>query len=85
MDCIWKDSCQRLERINIPDKRDAPGHPKDIFEIIVVSCSLKNCDRSYDGRKEKETGMYYCTECQQMHHEWSSIGKSHKRIISRIP
>lgn len=71
------------------DKRNNPGHTNDIFEVIILTCSTKNCDRSYKiggDKTDKKEGMYYCTECGVMHHEWSRIGRSHKRILSnRIP
>lgn len=88
MDCIWKKSCQKLERINgIGDKRNNPGHTNDIFEVIVLTCSTKNCDRSYgtgDDKIDKKEGMYYCTECHIMHHEWSGIGRMHKKVLDNI-
>lgn len=89
MDCIWRKTCQKLERLNGgDDKRNNPGHTNDIFELIILTCSTKNYDRSYktgDDNK-KNSGMYYCTECGTMHHEWSSIGRSHKRVLRhRIP
>ncbi len=60
IDCIWKNSCQKLERLNgSGDKRDNPGHAKEIFEIIIRKCSTKNCDRLKCGRSyktEKEEG-----------------------------
>lgn len=87
VDCVWKKSCQKLERIkNIDDSRKNPGHTNDAFEVIILSCSTKNYDRSYKiggDEVEKLVGMYYCTECGIMHHEWSSIGRSHKRISNR--
>ena len=90
MDCVWRKTCQKLERINGGgDKRKNPGRAKEIFEIIVYSCSTKNCDRTYKiggDKSDKKVGMYYCTECGAMHHEWSAIGRSHKRILeNRIP
>ncbi len=85
IDCIWKKSCQKLERFNgDDDKRNNPGHTKEIFEIIIYNCSAKNFDRSYrtGGEKEdKKVGMYYCTECGTMHHEWSGVGRSHRKIL----
>lgn len=55
IDCIWKNSCQKLERLNCDgDKRNNPGHTKDMFEIIILICSAKNCDRSYKTGGEKE-------------------------------
>lgn len=48
MDCMWQKSCQKLERLNGDgDKRINPGHIKDMFEVIILKCSAKNCDRSY--------------------------------------
>ncbi len=81
MDCEWKNSCQRLERVNTQDGRIAHDRRNDIFEIIIISCSLKNYDRSYKtGGDKEENGMYYCLECNQMHHEWSGVGRLHKKI-----
>lgn len=83
-DCTWKKSCQKLERFNGDvDKRNNPGHTKEIFEIIILTCSTKNCDRSskIGDDKKKVSGMYYCVECGTMHHEQSSIGRSHKKIL----
>lgn len=90
IDCIWKKSCQKLERINsIDDSRKSPVYINDVFEIIIYKCSTKNYDRSYKiggDKEDKRHGMYYCTDCCAMHHERSSIGRSHKRILSdRIP
>ena len=79
-DCIWKKSCQKLERLNGDgDKRNNPGHTRDIFEVIVINCSTKNYDRSYkaDG---KDSALYYCTECMSMHRNNSRIGMMHKKI-----
>lgn len=61
------------------DTRDHHNHPNDVFDAIIVNCSLKNYDRSYNGGNGKST-MYYCEECESMHHEWSRIGRMHKRI-----
>lgn len=89
VDCIWKKSCQKLERINgIGDKRTNPGHTNEVFEVIILTCSTKNYDRLYKtggDKADREKGMYYCTECGAMHHERSSIGRSHRRILNRIP
>lgn len=113
-DCIWKKSCQRLERINGSDNRgdghkddnddkDSHGHRGDIFDVVIIRCSIKNCDRSYkmgdsieyDKRRgernsgkndeggdntDRKQGMHYCVECSGMHHEWSSIGRLHKKV-----
>lgn len=92
MDCVWKKSCQRLERINGSDKKGNHNHKGDIFEVIIITCSIKNYDRSYkvgDGGRDnkggdsidRKQGMYYCVECSGMHHEWSSIGRLHKKIL----
>ena len=71
------------------DTRNNPGHTNDIFEVIVLTCSTKNIDRSYKtggDKADQKNGMYYCTECGTMHHEWSSLGRSHRRILgNRIP
>lgn len=65
------------------DKRNNPGHTNDVFEVIIYTCSAKNCDRSYKigGETDKKMGMYYCTECGIVHHEWSGIGRMHKKIL----
>lgn len=77
-DCVWIESCQAFSRINhIDDKRNNPGHTNQKFEVIIITCSLKDIDRSY--RMDTNSGMYYCTECNQMHHEKSRIGKLHKK------
>ena len=61
------------------DTRGAnPGRPVDIFDVIIITCSLKNFDRSYRCGNSNE-GMYYCIDCNAMHHEKSRIGKLHKR------
>ena len=80
IDCTWKKSCKKLERINgIGDKRNNPGHTNDVFEVIILTCSTKNCDRSY--RTGKEDGsLYYCTKCDMMHHSNSRIGIVHKKV-----
>lgn len=66
------------------DTREAsPKRPVDIFDVIVITCSLKNFDRSYRCSHSNE-GMYYCTECKAMHHEWSRVGKLHKKGNVRI-
>ena len=58
------------------DGRNNPGHKSDIFQAVIVNCSIKNYDRSY--RVSNDEGMYYCTECNSMHQAWSRIGKLHK-------
>ena len=84
VDCVWRKTCQKLERLNgDDDKRNNPGHTKERFEIIVLTCSTKNCDRTYKTGKEdeKEDGsLYYCTKCEMMHHSNSRIGIVHKKI-----
>ena len=83
-DCIWRKSCQKFERLNgSDDQRDNPGHAKEIFEIIVLTCSTKNCDRSYKTGKE-DGSLYYCTTCEMMHHSNSRIGIVHKKIQQKI-
>ena len=78
MDCVWRDSCQSFKKVNeMRDMRDNPGRPNTVFEAIIVNCSIKNIDRSYKG---DNNGMYYCSGCGAMHHEWSRIGKLHKKI-----
>lgn len=77
-DCTWKNSCQRLARINTDNKRNDLRHVNDVFEVIIFSCSLKNYDRSYRIEDKDRKKLYYCTECKAMHHEGSRIGMSHK-------
>jgi hypothetical protein len=65
IDCGWKNSCQKLERLNCDnDERNNPGHTNGMFGIIILICSAKNCDRSYKtgGEKggEKEDKMERC-------------------------
>lgn len=76
--CVWKDSCQKLYRLRemCDSKVSSPDRPVDIFDVVIVNCSLKNLDRSYKNGNDK--GMYYCTDCSAMHHEQSRIGKLHK-------
>lgn len=62
------------------DRRINPGHTNDIFEVIIVNCSLKNCDRSYKIDSDN-AGMYFCAECSSTHHEGSMIGKLHKGVV----
>ena len=57
-----------------------PGRSVDTFDIIITTCSLKNFDRSY-GRGSNTEGMYYCTECNAMHHKNSRVGKLHKKAM----
>lgn len=61
------------------DGRNDPGHKNDIFQVIIVNCSIKNYNRSYKGGDD-DSGMYYCTKCNSMHQAWSRIGKLHKKI-----
>lgn len=79
VDCTWKDSCQKLHRLHemCDSKRVNPGKPVDIFDVIVLNCSLKNFDRS--NKNGHSEGMYYCTNCHAMHNGNSRIGKLHKR------
>lgn len=78
VDCIWRNSCQRLARIQgIGDHRNS-RHNVDVFEIIILTCSLKNYDRSYRTEDKDGKKLYYCTECGQMHQELSRIGINHK-------
>ncbi len=82
MDCVWKDSCQKLYKLRDmcgPDNTNSE-RPVDIFDIIIKKCSLKNYDRSYikDGSNE---GMYYCPDCNAMHHGYSRVGKLHKKVM----
>ena len=82
IDCIWKKSCQKLERINgIGDKRNNPGYTNEVFEVIIHTCSTKNYDRSYKAGKE-DRYLYYCKECDMMHHSNSRIGIVHKKVMS---
>lgn len=79
IDCIWIGSCNSFKKVDeMRDRRNNPGHLNDIFEAIIVTCSNKNYDRSYKMGNDK--GMYYCPECQQMHHDFSRIGRLHKKI-----
>lgn len=83
-DCVWKDTCQRLERVNNVDKRNNPGHTKDIFDVVILRCSLKNFDRSYkDDEGNVINYLYYCTKCGMMHRSNSRIGISHKNGSSK--
>ncbi len=79
VDCIWKDSCQKLHKLHemCDSKRVYPGKPVDVFDVIITTCSLKDFDRSY--KSDKLVGMYYCPDCCSMHHESSRIGKLHKK------
>lgn len=79
IDCIWKVSCQKLHKLHemCDSKRVNPGKPVDIFDVVVTTCSLKDFDRSYNNGKR--VGMYYCKDCNAMHHENSRIGKLHKK------
>lgn len=83
VDCNGKDSCQKLKKLHemCDSKRTNPARSNDVFDVVVLNCSLKNYDRSYklrsgDGRE----GMYYCTLCHSMHHEVSRIGVFHKKL-----
>lgn len=82
IDCAWKDSCQKLKKLHeMCDTRIVnPDRPVDIFDVIIVTCSLKNFDRSYRCGSSTE-GMYYCIDCNAMHHEKSRIGKLHKKAM----
>lgn len=80
VDCKWKDSCQTLKKIDeIRDRRQNSGHTNDTFEVVIYQCSIKNYDRSYKTDKDDKS-LYYCTECNSMHHSSSRIGKLHKKI-----
>jgi hypothetical protein len=81
VDCVWKDSCQKLHKLHemCDSKRIYPGKPTDVFDVVVVTCSLKNFDRTYS--KNSIVGMYYCTECNAMHHANSRIGKLHRKDV----
>lgn len=61
------------------DTRNNPGHTNDVFEVIILTCSTKNCDRSYMAGKE-DGSLYYCTKCDMMHHSNSRIGIVHKNV-----
>lgn len=90
-DCIWKNSCQKLAKINgMDDRRNNPGYTNDKFEVLILDCSLKNYDRSYGNSKKKlninknrenknKYVLYYCPECKIMHHSTSQIGRHHNR------
>lgn len=49
--CKWTTSCMVFKKINgISDNREFElntNHEKDIIDIVVKTCSLKNYDRSY--------------------------------------
>jgi hypothetical protein len=79
--CTWKDSCQKLHKLHemCDSKRVYPGKPVDVFDVIVVTCSLKDFDRSY--KSGNDVGMFYCKDCNAMHHENSRIGKLHKKYM----
>lgn len=79
VDCVWKYSCQKLHKLHemCDSKRITPGKA-DIFDVVIINCSLKNFDRSYN--INSDGGMYYCTDCNAMHHENSRIGKLHKNV-----
>ncbi len=52
IDCIWRDTCYALARIDniCSDKRKFKNekiHKNDIREIIIRYCTIKNIDRSY--------------------------------------
>ena len=77
-DCIWKDSCGSLKKIDeMRDRRNNPGHINSLFEAIIVQCSMKDYDRSYNG--EKDSSLFYCLECGTMHRNDSRIGMMHKK------
>lgn len=81
LDCTWKDSCQKLHKLHemCDARRINPGKPVDVFDVVVINCSLKNFDRSY--KNGNEEGMYYCMSCHAMHREQSRIGRLHKKIV----
>ncbi len=106
VDCIGRDTCQRLKRLNpgvtIRDEliqkyergdikkdellcklvKSRAGRPEEIFEIIIVNCSLKGqySERKRLGNVKDGTGiMYYCKLCESMHNEKSEIGFAHKK------
>ncbi len=60
------------------DNRNNAGHTNDIFEAIIVQCSMKDYDRSFKKGDDGNAGMYYCTKCSSMHHIRSRIGRLHK-------
>ena len=66
------------------DRRNNPGHTNDVFEVIVVQCSMKNYDRSYRSYRsgDKDSTLYYCIECGTMHRNDSRIGKLHKKYLN---
>ena len=61
------------------DGRNNPGHTNEVFEAVIVQCSMKDYDRSYSSG-EKDSTLYYCVECEKMHRNDSRIGKLHKKI-----
>lgn len=80
IDCIWQDSCQKLHKLRemCNTRIVNTDRPVDVFDVIIITCSLKNFNRSYRSNNDME-GMYYCIDCKAMHHERSRIGKSHKK------
>lgn len=83
VDCVWRGTCQKLERINTTDKRENPGHTKDVFEIIVLRCSMRNYDRSYKNNDGiRSYYLYYCLECDMYHRSNSRVGILHKKESS---
>jgi hypothetical protein len=81
IDCVWKDSCQKLHKLHemCDSKRVYHGKPVERFDVIVTTCSLKDFDRTY--KNGNNVGMYYCQDCCSMHHESSRIGKLHKKTV----
>lgn len=66
------------------------GRPKDIFEVIIVTCSMKN---QYSFRKKnsvltekqkEENVLYYCNLCKSMHRLNSTMGRAHKPISDKM-
>lgn len=80
MDCIWKDTCMKLQKLHdmCDNKRTNIGHDNDVFDVIITACSIKNYDRSYNGDKR----LYYCPECDCMHRHGSRIGLLHSKYMS---
>jgi len=64
---------------------------KEIFEIIIVNCSMKVQYNDRERLSEKAIVsleeraelryLFYCTICKKMHISGSGIGKEHKQIM----
>lgn len=56
------------------------GRPKEIFELIIATCSMKKqcIERKKFRLHEVTNPLKYCRLCQTMHPENSKIGLLHK-------